>query len=46
MLEVINGVAFVHGGLHPALAGYRVSVDDINRIVRDGYRTPYFPRCR
>ncbi len=42
VLEVINGVAFVHGGLHPDLPKHGVSVDDINRIVRAGYRTPYY----
>jgi hypothetical protein len=42
VLEVINGVAFVHGGLHPEVATRRISVDDINRIVQTGYRIPYY----
>lgn len=42
VLEIINGVAFVHGGLHPDLPSHGVSVDDINRIARDGYRTLYY----
>lgn len=42
VVEVINRVAFVHGGLHPDLAKYRLSVEDINRVVRAGYRTPYY----
>lgn len=42
VVEVINGVAFVHGGLHPDIAKYQVSLGDINRIVRAGYRTPYY----
>lgn len=42
VVEVINDVAFVHGGLHPGLAEHRVSLEEINRIVRAGYRTPYF----
>ena len=42
VVEVINGVAFVHGGLHPDIARYQVSLQDINRIVRAGYRTPYY----
>ena len=42
ILEVINGVAFVHGGLHPEIASHRVSVADINQIVRAGYRTLYY----
>lgn len=42
VLEVINGVAFVHGGLHADLAKYQVSVAEINQIVRSGYRTLYY----
>lgn len=42
VVEVINGVAFVHGGLHPGIAERQVSLQDINHIVRSGYRTPYF----
>lgn len=42
VIEVINGVAFVHGGLHPRLSEHAVSIDEINRIVRAGYRTPWY----
>jgi hypothetical protein len=42
VLELINGVAFVHGGLHPDLAKYQLTVEEINRIVRTGYRTLYY----
>ncbi|MCC6318109.1 MAG: metallophosphoesterase [Gemmatimonadaceae bacterium] len=42
VVEVIDGVAFVHGGLHPDLGKYRLSVEEINRVVRAGYRTPYY----
>lgn len=42
VIERINGVAFVHGGLHPDLTKYQVTIAEINRIVRAGYRTPYF----
>ena len=42
VLEVINGVAFVHGGLHPDLAGMALTAEDINNTVRDGYRQLYF----
>lgn len=42
VLEIINGVAFVHGGLHPDIAKHKLSVADINRIVRSGYRTLYY----
>ena len=42
VLEIINGVAFVHGGLHPELANYQTSVADINQIVRSNYRNLYY----
>ena len=42
VLEIINGVAFVHGGLHPDIAKYQLSADEINQIVRSGYRTLYY----
>jgi len=42
VLEIVNSVAFVHGGLHPDITRYDVSVDDINRIVRTAYRTLYY----
>lgn len=43
-VEVVNGVLFVHGGLHPALAGKPWSLDDINRIVRANYRRMWYPK--
>jgi hypothetical protein len=42
VLEVINAVAFVHGGLHPDLAKYQLAVSEINQIVRSGHRTLYY----
>ncbi|MCA0374672.1 MAG: metallophosphoesterase [Gemmatimonadetes bacterium] len=42
VVEVINGVAFVHGGLHPRISQLGISVEEISRIVRDGYRSPWF----
>ena len=42
VLEVINNIAFVHGGLHPKIANHKDSVADINQIVRNGYRQLYF----
>ncbi len=42
--EVINGVLFVHGGLHPQLADSSWTLEDINRIVRAQYRQAWFPR--
>ncbi|MBX9855318.1 MAG: metallophosphoesterase [Gemmatimonadaceae bacterium] len=42
VVEVINDVAFVHGGLHPRIAEFALSVEEINEMVRAGYRTPWF----
>ncbi len=42
VVEVINGVAFVHGGIHPDIGKYQLSVPEINQLVRAGYRTPYY----
>ncbi|MBI3284333.1 MAG: metallophosphoesterase [Burkholderiales bacterium] len=42
--EVINGILFVHGGLHPSLAKLSFSLDDLNRIVRAQYRQVWFPK--
>lgn len=43
-VEVINGVLFVHGGLHPKLADLPYTLDDLNRLVRARYRDTWFPR--
>lgn len=43
--EVINGVLFVHGGLHPQLAELPYTLEDINRIVRGQYRQVWYPRA-
>lgn len=43
-IEVINGILFVHGGLHPALADKPWSLEDLNRIVRDHYRRIWYPK--
>ncbi|MEN7344312.1 MAG: metallophosphoesterase [Pseudomonadota bacterium] len=42
VLEVINDIAFVHGGLHPEIADFGLAAEDINRIVREDYRQLYF----
>lgn len=42
--ELINGVLFVHGGLHPELARRSYSLDQLNGIVRSSYRQPWYPR--
>ncbi len=42
--EVINGVLFVHGGLHPELAERSYTLDDLNQIVRSQYRKIWYPK--
>ncbi len=42
-VELINGTVFVHGGLHPALADRSLSLEDLNRIVRERYRQVWYP---
>jgi hypothetical protein len=36
-VELINGVLFVHGGMHPDLADHALSIDEVNRIIRQTY---------
>lgn len=43
-IEVIDGILFVHGGLHPALIEKPWSLEDINRIVRENYRRTWYPK--
>lgn len=43
-IELINGNLFTHGGLHPDIANYDVTIDELNKINRDNYRKPYFPK--
>jgi hypothetical protein len=42
--EVINGVLYVHGGLHPKLADLPYTLDELNDIVRAHYRQPWYPK--
>ena len=42
-VERINGVLFMHGGIHPDLVEADVTLDDVNRIVRANYRQAYVP---
>jgi len=43
-VEVINGILFVHGGLHPTLAELPYTLDDLNLIVRAEYRQRWYPK--
>ncbi|MEM9172328.1 MAG: metallophosphoesterase [Pseudomonadota bacterium] len=42
VVEKINGIVFVHGGLHPDIAQMDLAIEDINAIVRTGYRQLYY----
>lgn len=43
-MELINGHLFVHGGVHPDIAEYDVSIEQVNQINRAHYRLSYFPK--
>lgn len=43
-IEWINGNLFTHGGIHPDIVKYDVTLDDMNRISRDNYRKSFFPK--
>jgi hypothetical protein len=36
-LELINGNLFVHGGIHPDLGKSKLSIEEINQIIRRNY---------
>jgi len=43
-LERINGVLFTHGGIHPDVADLNLSLQTVNQVIRDQYRTAHFTR--
>lgn len=43
-IELINGILFTHGGLHPDLATYSLNLDEINKIISNNYYKPYYPK--
>lgn len=43
-VELINGVLFAHGGLHPILAELPYTLEDINAKVRQQYRQMFYPK--
>ena len=43
-IEMINGNLFTHGGIHPDIVKYDISLDDINKVARENYRKPFFPK--
>lgn len=42
--ELINGHLFVHGGIHPNIADSTLTLNRLNRMVRDRYRKAYYPK--
>lgn len=44
-IELINGVLFTHGGLHPDLKKHQINLTEINQIVRKNYYKPYYPKA-
>ena len=43
-IERINGNLFVHGGIHPEIADYDVSIEQVNQLNRKNYYHSYFPK--
>ncbi len=43
-MELINGNLFAHGGIHPDVADSKLSVKEINQIIRSNYYKPYYPK--
>jgi len=43
-LELINGYLFTHGGIHPDIANYDITIEQVNQINRDHYDQSYFPK--
>lgn len=43
-MELINGHLFAHGGIHPDIANYEISIDEVNQINRANYRKAFFPK--
>ncbi|UTW53815.1 metallophosphoesterase [Kordiimonas sp. SCSIO 12610] len=41
--ERINGILFMHGGIHPDLSNMDYTLDDLNQIVRANYRKVFMP---
>ncbi len=43
-LELINGNLFAHGGIHPEIASSKLSLSEINQIIRKYYYKGYYPK--
>jgi hypothetical protein len=43
-LELINGNLFAHGGIHPDIADSKLSLNEINQVIKRNYYKPYYPK--
>jgi hypothetical protein len=43
-LELINGNLFAHGGIHPDVADSKLSLDEINQVIKSNYYKPAYPK--
>ncbi|MFT4678410.1 MAG: hypothetical protein ACI9HG_000512 [Flavobacteriales bacterium] len=43
-LELINGNLFAHGGIHPDVADSKLTLDEINQVIKSNYYKPYYPK--
>lgn len=43
-MELINGTLFLHGGLHPDIVDYNVTIDEVNEITNNYYYKPFYPK--
>lgn len=43
-MELINGTLFTHGGIHPDLVDYNLSIDEVNEITSNNYYKTFYPK--
>lgn len=43
-IELVNGNLFTHGGIHPDMANYDITIAEVNAINRAYYYNSYFPK--
>lgn len=43
-MERINGHLFAHGGIHPEMAQYDITLEEVNQINRQNYSKSYYPK--
>lgn len=43
-IERINGHLFVHGGIHPNISEFDYNLEEVNQIIRNNYRKPYYTK--